>query len=199
MVPAGYLCFSGCPYSIPPSSSPQHLGCRNRYGNPRKMREDGKATYEKNSDCCFVFGGFSTRRRGILLPAFRTPQLKIRCREQLQRCFLCFRRKLRTLFMRMLQSLRNSAFLNRLIALIPTPNEDPDYLEFVRSTGFDYTRDLDRVAIAIFPTTPLPTVVTFAEGRFDQQKIIAYALRTGKAERTRWPHCLCRAVQHSRR
>ena len=79
-------------------------------------------------------------------------------------------------------SLRSSAFLNRLISLVPAPNEDPEYAEFVRSTGFDYARDLDRVAIAIFPTTPLPTVVTFAEGRFDQQKIIAYALRTGKAE-----------------
>jgi hypothetical protein len=79
-------------------------------------------------------------------------------------------------------ALRGSAFLNRLIALAPTPNEDPDYVEFVRSTGFDYSRDLDRVAIAISPTTPLPTVVTIAEGRFDQQKIIAYALRTGKAE-----------------
>ena len=81
-----------------------------------------------------------------------------------------------------LAGLRNSAFLNRLIALIPTPNEDPDYLEFVRSTGFDYTRDLDRAAIAIYPTTPLPTVVILADGRFDQQKITSYALRTGKAE-----------------
>jgi hypothetical protein len=80
------------------------------------------------------------------------------------------------------ESLRSSAFLNRLIALIPTPNEDPDYLEFVRSTGFDYTRDLDRVAIAIYPTPPLPTVVILADGRFDQQKITSYALRTGKAE-----------------
>jgi hypothetical protein len=79
-------------------------------------------------------------------------------------------------------ALRSSAFLNRLIALIPSPNEDPDYLEFVRSTGFDYTRDLDRVAIAIYPTTPLPTVVILADGRFDQQKIASYALRTGKTE-----------------
>ena len=81
-----------------------------------------------------------------------------------------------------LASLRNSAFLNRLVALAPTPSEDPEYAEFVRSTGFDYSRDLDRVAIAIFPGSSIPTVVTFAEGRFDQQKIIAYALRTGKAE-----------------
>ena len=81
-----------------------------------------------------------------------------------------------------LEALRSSAFLNRLIALAPTPNEDPEYAEFVRSTGFDYSRDLDRVAIAIYPTAPLPTVVTIAEGRFDQKKIIAYALRTGKEE-----------------
>jgi hypothetical protein len=80
------------------------------------------------------------------------------------------------------EAFRSSAFLNRVIALAPTPNEDPEYAEFVRSTGFDYSRDLDRVAIAIFPTAPLPTVVTLAEGRFDQQKIIAYALRTGKTE-----------------
>jgi len=80
------------------------------------------------------------------------------------------------------EALRSSVFLNRLIALAPTPNEDPDYVGFVRSTGFDYSRDLDRVAIAIYPTAPVPTVVTIAEGRFDQQKIVAYALRTGKAE-----------------
>ena len=79
-------------------------------------------------------------------------------------------------------SLRSAAFLNRLNALAPTPNEDPEYAEFVRSTGFDYSRDLDRVAIAIFPTSPIPTVVTFAEGRFDQQKIIAYASSRGKQE-----------------
>jgi hypothetical protein len=81
-----------------------------------------------------------------------------------------------------LAGLRSSSFLNRLVALIPTPNVDPDFVEFVRSTGFDYTRDLDRVAIAIYPTAPLPTVIVFAEGRFDQQKIITYAMRTGKAD-----------------
>lgn len=79
-------------------------------------------------------------------------------------------------------ALRNSAILNRLVALAPAPNEDPEYADFVRSTGFDYSRDLDRVAISIFPTAPIPTVAIFAEGRFDQQKIIDYALRSGKTE-----------------
>jgi hypothetical protein len=68
------------------------------------------------------------------------------------------------------------------------PKEDRDYQNFVRDTGFDYTRDLDKVAIAIWPTT-LPTpngtlgnnlVLAIADGRFDQEKIKAYALRTGK-------------------
>jgi hypothetical protein len=73
-----------------------------------------------------------------------------------------------------LETLRGSAFLNRLVAIVPAPKEDPEYLEFVRATGFDYTRDLDRVAVAIIPTTPTATVVMIGEGRFDQQKIIAY-------------------------
>lgn len=79
-----------------------------------------------------------------------------------------------------LDALRKSEFLARLVAIAPTQQEDPEYTEFVRETGFDYTRDLDRVAIAIFPGSPNAKVVALAEGRFDQQKITAYALRTGK-------------------
>jgi hypothetical protein len=69
------------------------------------------------------------------------------------------------------------------------PKEDRDYQNFVRDTGFDYTRDLDKVAIAAWPTsmvTPnagigVNQAVAIADGRFDQEKIKAYALRTGKA------------------
>ena len=69
------------------------------------------------------------------------------------------------------------------------PKEDRDYQDFVRNTGFDYTRDLDKVAIAIWLTS-LPTpngglgenqAVAIAEGRFDRDKIKAYALRYGEA------------------
>jgi hypothetical protein len=73
-----------------------------------------------------------------------------------------------------LETLRGSAFLNRLVAIVPAPKEDPEYLNFVGATGFDYTRDLDRVAIGVIPTTPEATVVMIGEGRFDQQKITAY-------------------------
>jgi hypothetical protein len=68
------------------------------------------------------------------------------------------------------------------------PKEDRDYQDFVRDTGFDYTRDLDKVAVAIWPTSmPTPKggigenqAITIADGRFDHDKIKAYALRTGK-------------------
>jgi hypothetical protein len=73
-----------------------------------------------------------------------------------------------------LETLRGSAFLNRLVAMVPAPKEDPEYLNFISATGFDYTRDLDRVAIGVIPTTPDATVVMIGEGRFDQQKITAY-------------------------
>ena len=69
------------------------------------------------------------------------------------------------------------------------PKEDRDYQDFVRGTGFDYTRDLDKVAIAIWPTSiPKPNgslgenqAIAVADGRFDHDKIKAYALRNGKA------------------
>jgi hypothetical protein len=68
------------------------------------------------------------------------------------------------------------------------PHADQDYRNFVRDTGFDYTRDLDHAAIAFWPSNLLATgggssenlVVAIGDGRFDQQKIKAYALRSGK-------------------
>ncbi|MFZ0820119.1 MAG: hypothetical protein WAM91_08615 [Candidatus Acidiferrales bacterium] len=84
-------------------------------------------------------------------------------------------------------ALRNAAFLAKLAAMIPAPAEDPEYTDFVRATGFDYSRDLDRVAITSVSTTSISgtsqsEVWALAEGRFDQQKIQAYALRSGKTE-----------------
>lgn len=64
---------------------------------------------------------------------------------------------------------------------------DPDYARFVRGTGFDYTRDLDRAAIAFWPNDLTPAAneagenpsLAVADGRFDEGKIVAYALRVG--------------------
>ena len=62
------------------------------------------------------------------------------------------------------------------------PQQDRDYQDFVRDTGFDYTRDLDHAAVGFWPgrTNNDDRTLAIAEGRFDQTKIKSYALRTGK-------------------
>jgi hypothetical protein len=87
-----------------------------------------------------------------------------------------------------LRTLQNSPLAAALGLASPGPQADRDYANFVRDTGFDYTRDLDHAAIAVWPAgvgTPdnvlgEDRVLAIADGRFDQPKIKAYALRTGK-------------------
>jgi hypothetical protein len=87
-----------------------------------------------------------------------------------------------------LRALQNSPLAAALGLASPGPQADRDYANFVRDTGFDYTRDLDHAAIAVWPAsfgTPDNVlgedhVLAIADGRFDQQKIKTYALRTGK-------------------
>lgn len=65
---------------------------------------------------------------------------------------------------------------------IAVPNQD--YADFIRSTGFDFEKDLDRVVIAAWPASgnePRKNMV-IAEGRFDRTKIRDYALRKGKLD-----------------
>jgi hypothetical protein len=66
---------------------------------------------------------------------------------------------------------------------IAVPNQD--YADFVRSTGFDFEKDLDRVVVASWfaPSgKDSRKDVAIAEGRFDQAKIRDYALRHGKMD-----------------
>jgi hypothetical protein len=87
-----------------------------------------------------------------------------------------------------LRKLQNSPLAAALGLTSPTPQADREYADFVRSTGFDYTRDLDKTAIAFWPRslgTPSnilgdDRLLAIAEGRFDAQKIEAYALRAGR-------------------
>jgi hypothetical protein len=87
-----------------------------------------------------------------------------------------------------LRALQNSPLAAALGLASPGPEADRDYANFVRDTGFDYTRDLDHAAIAEWPAsfgTPENVlgenrVLAIADGRFDREKIKAYALRTGK-------------------
>jgi hypothetical protein len=82
-----------------------------------------------------------------------------------------------------LTALRASAFAKELASLAPSSQQDPQYTAFVRDTGFDYSRDLDRVAIALWPQSSPTSVLTLADGRFDERKIEKYALRTGRIVR----------------
>jgi len=91
-----------------------------------------------------------------------------------------------------LRGLRNSPLAAVLGLTSPGPQADREYAEFVRDTGFDYTRDLDSVAIGLWPGSlatppgkhPSERIIAIAIGLFDQMKIEAYALRTGKLLKT---------------
>lgn len=76
-------------------------------------------------------------------------------------------------------ALRSSSFANELASLAPTSAQDAAYTQFVRATGFDYSRDLDRAALALWPQTASTSAVALAQGRFDREKIEHYALRNG--------------------
>jgi hypothetical protein len=91
-----------------------------------------------------------------------------------------------------LRGLKNSPLASLLGLATSGPDEDREYQEFVLNTGFDYSRDLDRAALAYWPTKEQPKaksqsgaksqnndILAIADGRFDQAKIKAYALRSG--------------------
>jgi hypothetical protein len=65
---------------------------------------------------------------------------------------------------------------------IAVPNQD--YADFIRSTGFDFEKDLDRVAVAAWPASDKQQSknIAIAEGRFDRAKIRDYAMRKGKLD-----------------
>jgi hypothetical protein len=87
-----------------------------------------------------------------------------------------------------LRALRNSPLGAVLGLTSPGPQADREYAEFVRETGFDYSRDLDKVAIGAWPQSFVAPaggmgenrILAIADGRFNEQKIKAYALRAGR-------------------
>jgi len=78
-----------------------------------------------------------------------------------------------------LAQLRSSPFLARLFRWAPQPTPDSDYAQFLQATGFNYERDLDRLALAINRQSQNSTAFAVADGRFDRKKIEAYAARYG--------------------
>ncbi len=85
-----------------------------------------------------------------------------------------------------LAAIRASSFYQNRTDRAPMTAPDSDYANFVRGTGFDFEKDLDRVVIASWPQSLGPEqnkTVAVAEGRFDRQKIHDYAMKNGKLDR----------------
>jgi len=78
-----------------------------------------------------------------------------------------------------LAQLRSSPFLEQLFHWAPQPAPDGDYGQFLQATGFNYERDLDRLALAINNQSRTPSAFAVADGRFDRKKIEPYAARYG--------------------
>jgi hypothetical protein len=83
-----------------------------------------------------------------------------------------------------LSELRHAPFIASLYAWAPKPQADPDYTQFLKKTGFDYERDLDRIAIAVTKQGSDSILLAIADGKFDRQKISAYALKAGTVAKT---------------
>jgi hypothetical protein len=81
-----------------------------------------------------------------------------------------------------LDALRQSPFLSELYKWAPEPKADPDYTQFLESTGFNYESDLNRAGIALSKHGQETTLFAVADGRFDRRKIAAYAQQTGTRE-----------------
>src|SRR6267378_1083338 len=80
--------------------------------------------------------------------------------------------------------LRQAPFVAKLYAWAPKPQADADYAQFVKETGFDYERDLQRITIAVRKRGQDYTLFSILDGKFDRQKISAYALKAGSAVKT---------------
>ena len=84
-----------------------------------------------------------------------------------------------------LAAVRSSSFYQHRADKGPIALPNQEYADFVGSTGFDFEKDLDRVAIASWPASgeEQRKNVAIADGRFDRAKIRDYALRKGKLDR----------------
>jgi hypothetical protein len=85
-----------------------------------------------------------------------------------------------------LAAVRASSFYQHRADKGPIAVPNQDYAEFVRSTGFDFEKDLDRVAVAMWPAESGKEArksMVIADGRFDRAKIRDYAMRKGKLDR----------------
>lgn len=78
-----------------------------------------------------------------------------------------------------LDQLRTAPFFSDLLTRSPKPIADVGYRQFVQDTGFDYERDLQQLAVAFEQQNSQQILFAIADGRFDRQKMKAYATKSG--------------------
>jgi hypothetical protein len=84
-----------------------------------------------------------------------------------------------------LAAIRGSSFYQRRPDKGPIAVPNQDYSDFMRSTGFDFEKDLERVVVASWPpdaSNGPRKSVAIAEGNFDRAKIRDYATHKGKLD-----------------
>jgi hypothetical protein len=80
--------------------------------------------------------------------------------------------------------LRRAPFFAKFYVWAPKPEADADYAQFVKETGFDYERSLNRVAMAMEKHRQDSALLAILDGKFDRQKISSYALKAGSSAKT---------------
>jgi len=76
--------------------------------------------------------------------------------------------------------LRGAPFFSALGDWVPQPQKvDAEYAKFLHDTGFDYERDLDRIAIATIKQGQTTEFFAIGDGRFDRKKINTYISEFG--------------------
>jgi hypothetical protein len=75
--------------------------------------------------------------------------------------------------------LRTSPLFVELFQRGAKPAMDSDYAQFLKSTGFNYEQDLDRLAVAVQRQPQGLWAFAVAEGKFDRKKIEAYGSQYG--------------------
>jgi hypothetical protein len=76
--------------------------------------------------------------------------------------------------------LRTAPFFSALGDWVPQAQQvDADYAKFLQDTGFDYQRDLDRIAVATIKRGQATEFFAVGDGRFDRKKINTYISEFG--------------------
>ncbi len=83
-----------------------------------------------------------------------------------------------------LAELRRAPFFADLLAWAPKPETDQEYRQFVQDTGFDYEKDLDRLAVGIEQQGAQKIFFGVGDGHFDERKIKAYAAKNGAVQKS---------------